>query len=389
MLKIVEKETSTVPSFPDIAAVLAAQEAKRDQTGGVDLYPRDGTQELSELEVRVADMFGIRPGNLLLYGTGMSAVLDALEISRPTVGTTILRGYQHYSQAGNYISDDLRSRGVSVFATDPGSIEETEAILKARHPGIVFFETVTNGSGMATLDTKEFLQLPILQQLDPLIILDNTLPTSTGIPLGEIMEVSDRRIIGVESGTKFIGLNEVMCGVAYTYDADLLLRLKKRRQRTGSLLSAAAAVSIRKVMPKTAEGYHLRNMQIFRHTLRLARACLDNQSDGNVFTVVHPNLLSHQGSAYANACSSDGISPVFFIVPTDLGDNSHYQIADKLWGHPVISSLCDLGQSFGFERSRIWPDDNSPVVRISGGIYSPSEQVGLDQAFGEVLSRLR
>lgn len=382
------EQATRVPAFTGIEAVRAAQQAKRDQLEA-DLYPRDGNKELFQLERYIADMLGVRRGSLLLYNTGMSAVVDALEIDRPADGVTVLRGYQHYSQAGNYISDELRSRGVSVVHTNPGSREEISRVLGAKRPNIVFFETVTNGSEMAVLDIKGFLGLPILQDLDPVIVLDNTLPSSTGVPLSAIMAASDRRIIGVESGTKFIGLNTEMCGMAYTYDADLLLKLRKRRQRTGSLLSASAVETIKDCMPQTAAEYCARNTAIFKHTLRLARACADSQGEGNQFIVVHPNLPSHPNSSQANSLSPDGISPVFFILPTDSEDGSHYQIAQRLWENPVVSSLCDLGQSFGFGRSRIWPDDNSPVVRVSGGIYSPTEEAELDKVFQQVLSTLR
>lgn len=224
---------SRVPSFPDIKAVRAAQQSKRELREA-DLYPRDGSRELFQLERDIAGIMGVRQGNLLLYNTGMLAVTDVLEISRPGVGTRILRGYQQYSQAGKYISDDLRLRGALIFQADSGSIEDISRALEARKPEIIFFETVTNGSEMAVLNVEEFLRLPVLQELDPLIILDNTLPTSTAMPLGEAMAVSGRRIIGVESGTKFIGLNREMCGMAYTFNQDLLRSLKERRQRTGS-----------------------------------------------------------------------------------------------------------------------------------------------------------
>lgn len=377
-----EVRTTRVPTFPDINAVKAAQQAKREQCEA-DLYPRDGSRELFLLEKDVAEMLGVRVGNLLLYNTGMSAVIDALEISRPTVGTKILKSNQHYSQAGNYITDDLRARKVSIFETNHGSLADVEKRLKSQRPEIIFFETVTNGSEMAVLDVEEFLHLPVLQDLDPLIILDNTLPTSTGIPLGQLMRASRRRIIGVESGTKFIGLNMEMCGLAYTCDEDLLLRLRRRRQRTGSLLSTSAIETMRSFMPKTAEDYRTRNSEIFKHTLRLARACADSAGDN--FIVVHPNLPTHPNYQYANSHCPDGISPVFFIQPTTL-EGKNYQIAEAFWTDQVISTLCDLGQSFGFDRSRIWPDDNAPVVRISGGIYPEEEQIQLDQAFKGKLS---
>lgn len=151
IIATIENRVGRVPAFPDIEAVRAAQRSKREQKEA-DLYPRDGSKLLFALERTLADMFGVRPGNLILYNTGMSAVVDALEVTRPTMGTSILRGEQHYSQAGNYISDDLRGRGVKVYETDAGSVTRIEDDLRARRPGIVFFETVTNGSSMAVLD---------------------------------------------------------------------------------------------------------------------------------------------------------------------------------------------------------------------------------------------
>lgn len=385
----IEVKTTRVPSFADIPAVIAAQQAKKAQLEA-DLYPRDGSRELFQLEKDLAGILGVRQGNLLLYNTGMSAVVDALEIMRPTAGTKILRNGQHYSQAGNYISDELRSRGVVVVETDLSEMRNISRALQTRRPEIVFFETVTNGSEMATLNIEEFLHLPVLEDLDPLIILDNTLPSSTGMPLGEIMAASKKKIIGVESGTKYIGLNTEMCGMVYTYNTDLLLLLRKRRQRTGSLLSASAVEVIRDRMPATGESYHARNKTIFKHTLRLALACSVSPGDGDKFFVSHPNLATHPNSQYANSRCPDGISPVFCIRPATLTDvKKHYQIAEALWQNPAISSLCDLGQSFGFDRTRIWPDDNSPYVRISGGIYSEEAQAELDKAFSEVLSSLK
>lgn len=368
---MIQETKIRVPSFLNIEAVKAAQQAKREQREA-SLYPRDGSPELFQLERDIAEVLGIRQGSLLLYNTGMSAVVDALEIMRPTAETRILKGSQHYSQAGNYITDELRSRKATIFETDPGSVRGIRKVLEERRPEIVFFETVTNGSEMATLDVESFLYLPVLQDVDPLIILDNTLPSSTGMPLGSIIAASDRRIIVVESGTKFIGRNTEMCGIAFTDNSDLLSRLRKRRQRIGSLLSASAIETISSCMPKTAEEYNLRNQAIFRHTLRLAVACSTFPNNNDRFFVVHPNLPGHPNNQQADAYSPDGISPVFFIQPADFGD-SHYEIATSLWQSPVISALCDLGQSFGFDRTRIWPDDNSPIVRISGGIYPEKE----------------
>lgn len=397
-------EEQGVPSFGTIKEVLQAQMDKQKQSGTQRLYPRDGGPELTQLEEDIADMLGIAKGHLLLYANGMTAVRDALDISDPTAGTRILRGEQHYSQAGKVISKYLgrdeerekqgrlgKGRGGCVFAVNQGSIEDIERKLTDKRPEIVFFETVTNGSEMATLDVKNFLGLPILRDLDPVIILDNTLPTSTGVPLGRMIETSDRKIIGVESGTKYLGVNYEMCGVAYTYNQDILTILKERRQAYGSLLSTSAIRAIRQQMPKTAEEYQSRTKAFFKHTLKLARACASSDGNNNEFVVVHPNLSSHPNSEYANICAPDGISPVFFIVPTDFSGVGHISIAARLGHDSVIRQFSDegckpYGQSFGFERIRIWPDDSAPVVRVSGGIYSEVDQAALDKAFYEVLS---
>lgn len=139
-----------------------------------------------------------------------------------------------------------------------------------------------------------------MEQLDPLIILDNTLPTVTAMPLGALIEGSARKVIVVESGTKYIGMNTEMCGLSYTADTDLLVRLRKRRQRTGSLLSAAAVETIEDIKPRTVEQFHQRNRSLFSNTLRLARACFEALDGDDRFEVAHPNLSTHANSEYAN-----------------------------------------------------------------------------------------
>ena len=374
-----------VPLFPDIEAVKTAQRAKREQSR-VDLYPRDGSICLFQLERQIAQILRVEPNHLLLYNTGMSAATDALEVSRPAAGTRILQGYQQYSQTRNYISDDLQVRGAEIHQVDVGSLQDIDRVVAGIRPDIVFFETVTNGSEMTVLDVAGFLKLPILSEVDPLIILDNTLPSSTVLPLGEVLALVKRKVIVIESGTKYMGLNSEMCGILYTYDEELLGKLKRRRQRTGSLLSSSAVETIREIMSKTAEEYDYRNRLVFNNTLRLARACSEAQQDLDDFVISHPNLPTHTNFEYANQVAPDGISPVFFILPTSGEPEGHYKIADRLWGHPVISRMCELGQSFGFDHTRIWPDDNSPVVRVSGGVYAQKDQAELERAFYEVLA---
>ncbi len=382
-------ETKTnVPSFIDLEDVLAAQEAKRNHQAR-DLYPRDGSLGLFSLEEEIATYLSVRRGSLLLYNTGMSAVVDALEVNNPTFGTKIVRGAQQYSQAGGYISQDLKQRGAKSYLVDAGSIEDLDHVLIKHEPDIVFLETVTNGSEMAVLDVEQFLKLDSLARINPVIILDHTLPTSSGKRLSEIIEASQRRVIGVESGTKFIGMNTEMSGIAYTNNDELLTRLKQRRQRTGSLLSSSAAETIQRVMPRNVDEYNKRNIRILRNTSRLAQACYSAESGQSGFIVTYPNLPSHPQFEYVKTAYPDGAAPVFFIQLTNFAENGHHELTRALWRNDTIRLMCELGQSFGFDKSRIWPDDHAPVVRVSGGTYLPKEEIELERAFYLVLSSLK
>lgn len=378
-----------VPSFKDLDDVLAAQAAKRNHEPR-DLYPRDGSLGLFALEQQIAGYLSVRTDSLLLYNTGMSALVDALEVNNPTSGTKIIRGAQHYSQAGGYISQDLKARGVRSYSVDPGLIEDLDRVLTQHEPDTIFLETVTNGSEMAVLDIEQFLKLDSLARIDPVIILDHTLPTSSGKCLAEIIACSQRRVIGVESGTKFIGMNTEMSGIAYTNNDELLAKLKKRRQRTGSLLSSSAVETIQRVMPIDAYAYNKRNVGVLRNTSRLAQACYSaERSKGSFqagFIVTYPNLPSHPQFEYSRTTYPDGAAPVFFIQLTDFRENGHHELTRALWENNTIRAMCELGQSFGFDKSRIWPDDNAPVVRISGGTYTEDESQRLENAFFGTLS---
>lgn len=368
-----------VPYFESVADVREAQ-FRRDNFLPADLYPRDGYMDLSRLEERFCKLVGVEPEKVLLYNSGMSAIVDALEISNPTTGDAIIHGEQLYSQSFFYIKKILALRGVKTVQVDSGSVEEiAEAVTKYR-PQTIFLETVANCPDIPVLDIDRLVNLSVLEEQRPLVILDNTLPSPTALPLGDVLRVHLNTLV-VESGTKFYSLNTELSGMIYTYDEELIRELGVRR-RVGSILSPSATQTLDEVL-LSREEFHARNRRILINTLTLARACLDAESAA--FVTSHPNLPNHPNQEYVNLKYPDGVSPVFFIQVTDSQHLDQFRLTDKLWQNPVIRQYCRLGQSFGFDHTRIWPDPNYPAIRIAGGTEREMGIHQLAEAFRDSL----
>lgn len=355
-----------VPSFPTVEGAADALR-KKDNFEPSDLYPRDGTKELAALEGRVASLVGVPPDNLYLYNTGMTAVVEAIESSFPTSGWVLAHGRELYSQSGKYINDQLRPRGIRPVAFDSSSIGEARRVLSLYKPQIIFAETVANGPDMSVLELDRFFSLEELKRTKPLVILDNTLPTPSVLNLAELIKELDFKVLVVESGTKFYGLNSEMVGMIYSFDQELLKTLRQRRRTTGSLLSLSAVKTVASVLPSSKEEFDVRNRTVVVNTFRLAQAFnIAGQRSGK-FAVSYPNLPSHNNYKYASRFFPEGLSPVFFILCNGI---DQFELTRKLWRSELLREYCDLGQSFGFERTRIWPDNQFPVVRIAGGTES-------------------
>jgi hypothetical protein len=54
-----------------------------------------------------------------------------------------------------------------------------------------------------------------------------------------------------------------------------------------------------------------------------------------------------------------------------------------LWDHPIIREYARLGQSFGFDETRIVIDENVNAIRIAGGATTDTEALGA--ALGEAI----
>lgn len=373
---------SKVPSFADVDEARAALH-KKDNYIPADLYPRDGTVELARLEAKYAEFVGASEGSLLLYNSGMSAVVEAIESGYPTKDDVVAHGNQLYSQSTRYISGQLRKRGIRPVAFNAGAVDEIDSTIKRHRPKIVFLETVANAPDMAVLDLQEFLRLESVGDVDPLIILDNTVPTPSVLPLVPIISSSDRKILVVESGTKSYGLNRELIGLVYGVDRELMESVRERRRTTGSLLSNSAIEVIDGDSFATKDDFDDRNRRGLANTLMLARSAFEATQGSSRFLISHPNLENHANFEYVRTKFPEGCSLVFFVQCVD--DMDQFQLTEALWKSEVIRGYCELGQSFAFDKTRIWPDANFPTVRISGGAEKPEDIEILSQELGNVL----
>ncbi|MCL4353786.1 hypothetical protein M1615_05005, partial [Patescibacteria group bacterium] len=105
------------------------------------------------------------------------------------------------------------------------------------------------------------------------------------------------------------------------------------------------------------------------------------------FAVVYPNLPTHPNFELAARLFPDGAAPVFFIQSAAFNDQGD-AIARALWENPVIRGSCELGQSFGFAKTRIWLAPNDSGVRVSGGLETKDQLEILQEAFKESLSNM-
>lgn len=352
------------------------------------LYPRDGSFELTNIENISAEYICMPRGKVVWFNSGMATVVACIETVSPTLGDVIIHGNQSYSRTTEYIKDDLKDRGVKNFVVDPGSIYDIQKAVERYQPKIISLETVVNGTEMAVLDLNKFLELPILREVDPLIILDNTLPTSSNLHLASFMEKHrDLKIIGVESATKFYALNHELGGFAFSYNDQLLERLFKKRVTRGVTPGPSAVETITKVIPPTKEEFDKANKLITSNTHRLAEAFEKASETSGSFLASYPNLPDHPNYQLANAICPNGISPVLFLIPTNPDQLSHIEIAKVIW-EKILKGRGHLAPSFGFGRTGISYDPKASYVRIAGGMESPEEIAELSKDIKDILSAI-
>jgi len=279
-------------------------------------YFRGGFKRLMDLEVKITKLLGLDGGRLALTTAGMSAVVTALEIAALSTGDVVIHGKAEYGQIDYYISENLKERGVVPILVNFGDLNEIKKTLEkyGNKVKVIFAETVGNGPTMPVLDLKGFFNLEILKKIDPLIILDNTLPTNSIIQLGALLKNVPLKVIGLESATKFYLFNKDLGGILFTFSDDIFLRLLKRRTRTGATPGPSLVKTFEGSIPQSKEEFDRDNKQTVRNTLSLARAASEAKGSGTKFEISYPNLPGHPNYDYVKNNYSDGIAIAFFIT---------------------------------------------------------------------------
>jgi hypothetical protein len=241
---------------------------------------------------------------------------------------------------------------------------------------------------MPALDIKKFLNLGILQQINPLIILDNTLSTNSVIPLAKYIKTSNLKIIGLESATKFYLLNLDLGGFFFTYDNELFQQLLKKRKRIGATPGPSLIKTFFALLPKSKVQFDRDNKLIMRNTHLLAEACSQTITKEKIFTVGHPNLKNHPNYNYVQKNFPLGSVPVFFITPIGnslTSEEIFYQLEDEGAFEDMI-----ITESFAFDKTGVSHCTRyGGYVRVAGGMESAQQIKKLANRLKKALTNLK
>ncbi len=381
-----ERSITTVPHFESVDALRDAM-VRRTRHEPVDLYPRDGTVQLYELESNIARLIGIDdPKKVIAYSSGMSALARLIESEAPTAGTVVLHAHDEYSRTRRYAGEILQERGARVVSCDTQDTEELKGKIEKYIPQIIILETVANGPQVPILDLQSLFSSQALRDANPLIILDNTMPTPTLIGPDTLLGARGLRVAVIESGMKAYSENVEMLGIVYAADPTLLDKLREQRITAGATPSYYQVEKLGELINESTSkrDFDSRNLRILGNTLQLAQGCYE--AGNELVFIGHPNLPTNANSGYANRLFPAGASPLFFITPTKI---DQFELSEVLWSNPTINAHCELGQSFGLDRTRIFPDLTAQTVRISGGIEDAQTIAELKSAFRHTIASIR
>lgn len=217
----------------------------------------------------------------------------------------------------------------------------------------------------ALLELKSLLDTVLLAKRETPItlILDNTIPTETGLNLAEEIKKTEAPVLVVDSGTKFIALDKATMGLIYSNNPDKMTELYVQRMRSGSYLPKGSEVLLPE---RTKEEFDVRNKQILKNSKLLAQSFAKLIGKIGIKAVSHPNLPTHPNFEYAEKNIPDGATPVFYISC----DNA-WETAKKL-EEAGLKGKVEYGGSFAFEKTRIGIFGKD-IIRIAAGNESPEE----------------
>jgi len=308
-------------------------------------YDRYDYPELREKEEEIARWIGAK--RVLLYNSGMAAIHDALFFLLQK-GDTLLYNPYVYPETRKLIEDF--SRFVNVVKVP--RMEELEKLVKKTKAKVIFTETVGNHFKMPMVNVEKLFEIGG----DVSLVLDNTLPSETALPLAAQIQKVKVPVVVVHSATKSLAQNQITMGLAYTNSQEVNKKLYELRMRTGNYLPRAAL----ELLPQmTKEELESRYRRILSHTKKLAEVFYDYVGKFGIKAVSYPNLPNHSSSTLAEKLCPDGAAPVFFI----RCENS-WKTAAELEKFLGIEFGPSFGLGFAKPRAMIL---TRTLLRIAGG----------------------
>lgn len=370
---------NSVPTFETNEALRRAMDDKMSFVNS-DLYYRDGSERLGEIEERLAGLTRIGNGAVLAYNSGMSATAAAIDCGLANSARekpVLACASNTYSQTRRYVENFVQGHRAEVRNFSSGSFDRggdsIEAML-AKEPDVIFAETISNYMGMSVLDVERLLLAVRELPNQPTVVIDNTLPLSTAMPLGEIIQHDDK-IIVVESGTKSYSFNEELLGVSYSKNSDIRDWLRRYRRTRGDLPGNLAQNFLADQIPDSVEEFDERNRRLYQSAAQIAfilNERVDERPDLQL-QIDHPSLSNHDNAdIYATEYNGEG-APLLFVAS---GLIDQHELFDRIWSNPTVEEYAKRGQSFGFDEARIIYDEFQPCIRISGGAEIDSQALG-------------
>lgn len=394
--RILDNTKRTPPRFA-AESTTKFQDSLDDKNKGIysetATYWRNGFPSLASAERHIGELIGAPKEHIFLTNSGMSALATAVEATAPTHGDIVIYGNQGYRNSLLFFQNILGGRGVIPIPINPGSILDIEQVLQKIESSkkivkVLAFEPFANDKKMPVVDVKKLLELPVLQRINPIIILDNTLATDSILPLASILKkYPNLQTIVVESITKSYLSNEDNGGVIFTSNDELAKLIQIYRKVYGSTPGPSLIQTAEKFIPPTKDQFDKENRKIAQNTLIIARACEDAKGSGELFEVIHPGLVSHPNYEINNKISIDNATvPLFYINPIIEGLTSK-EIVRVIERNNGLRD-CFITESFGFPQTSILWEPNSNYVRIAGGLEENEKTISIANRFKDALSQI-
>ncbi|MFI5270576.1 MAG: PLP-dependent transferase [Candidatus Saccharimonadales bacterium] len=377
--------------IPSAYTVLAdyydALERKGTSHPGFGLYPRDGSAEVADVESAISEITIEGQERNVVVASGMAAVFGALTLGlkhqydpKNSERPSIAYANELYSQSRGLIRD-FRSYGSVTQGFDSERPEEIDGLFSGEAPTVIFAETVANSANTPVLNVPHLLaRLRDFDGHKPVVVLDNTLPLSTGVDFDSLLKPDDPVIV-VESLTKGAMHNSGHLGVVYSPNEKLIEEFRRHKARIGSVTSTGVDSAIFETIQAATPTYRRRNLSLFASAAALHGALHEAQLEASEvlelndpgFNITGPTLPKHPNYAFAQDTLPSGGSPVAWISDTTMDEVKARQRFEAILSHPRVAEQMDdgqvfYGQSFGFDTARFLYDPGDPLqLRIAGG----------------------